>query len=130
MTSELIKNRDLLHLVHNANRTGKKSPSAFTVDFHFVRHGERQSFYPGDDGVLWSIENIMSKERCYDDGLTGFGREMAKRAGLRILNSIDRKKIGKIGTYILFVGSQPDSQTFFRLQNSLTFKNVRKKDNF
>ena len=73
-----------------------------TINFHFVRHGERQAFYPQGDGVCWSPENILNKDHLNDDGLTGLGKRMARNAGERISGLLDDKENG-----ILLIFSSP-----------------------
>ena len=70
-----------------------------TINFHFVRHGERQAFYPQGDGVCWSPENILNKDRLNDDGLTGLGKRMARNAGERISGLLDDKENGILLIY-------------------------------
>ena len=101
MASELVKNRDLVYLMHNVNRTVKNNPEAFTINFHFVRHGERQGFYPVRDCFSWSADNILNKQRLHDDGLTGFGRTMARVTGKKILETFG----GKDNATVLFFTS-------------------------
>ena len=84
MTSELNKDRDLVHFIHSVNRTVKNHPTAFDINFHFVRHSERQCFYRGGEDSSWSPEFILNNGRLHDDGLTGFGKVMAHVSGEKI----------------------------------------------
>ena len=92
MRTNMINNRELLKFIHGLNRTAKNNPEAFSINFHFVRHGERQAFYPEGDGVNWSSEHILNKDRLHDDALTGLGKRMARNAGKKILKSLDDKE--------------------------------------
>ena len=99
-----------------------------TINFHFVRHGERQAFYPEGDGVCWSPENILNKDRLNDDGLTGLGKRMARNAGKRISEKLDDKENG-----ILLIFSSPFIrcvETAIEIQDTITdtVKNIKVHD--
>lgn len=91
MTNEIAHNKGILRFMQSLNRTAKNNPKAVTINFHFVRHGERQGFYPQGE-TSWCSENILNKDRLHDDALTGFGKTMAHVAGKRILETLEDKE--------------------------------------
>ena len=90
--SELDDNQDWYSLMCNPNNSAIKNPECDTVNFYFVRHAEPQCYYPAGDRVFWSANNITNKQRPHDDGITGFGKRIARNTGKGILRKMNSKE--------------------------------------